>query len=1574
MRYIHTILFAGLVMLLSSAVQAQTTGIKLDTVGVPCPSNSPVSVPVRLQNFNQVIGLQFTVTWNPSQLQFQGMSAVNAAFANGNIVVDTSVATVAQGRMTFVWIQLDPVTVPFNTPIFSVNLLRLSGGLSPVTVDATPNAQTALQILNSNVEPITPVNVFPGAVRPIDDKPPLLTCPANLTVSGSGAQAVNGIAPVVTDNCGLANTGWSSTGATIANFPSDGDASGFVFSPGPSTVTYIATDVAGNSSSCSFTIEVQNNGPAVLTVIANNATASCDDTVFVDITVANFNSVGGLQFSLNWDETLLEYVQVSDFNQALNLDAMNNFGVLFVQDGSLSFNWSNVSGVTLGNNSVLFTVALVRVGSSGNFTTPITFTSFPTPIEAYDGNINPIPYLTVNGQISVTDTEAPNLTCPNNVTVAADPNGSAAVNNVGPTFGDNCSNATVTYTRSQPTGGTGSGNASGVYQAGTTTVTYTAVDGAGNTNTCAFTVNVSTVGLAGIKLDSVNHPCTGGNSVSIPVRVFNFQDIIGLSFPIQWDPAVLSYQGFGSVFAGTGITAGSFPNSGILAPTGALFFVETTTNPAGWPNIPDGGILFTLNFTILDPNGTTTVVFGNPKNALATGGQIVGANFISGNYQVIDNTPPVITCPVIPPVQAVVNCQATVNLPFATATDACGAVSTITNNGPSAGVFNAGTTQVTYTATDAAGNTATCNTPVTVIGNTNLSITNCPTTPIVVEAIQTCSAAINYPQLTAVNPCVTNANFNFTYNIPPGTIRPVGVTTVTATATQLGNGGGFVTCTFTVQVVDGGDPQMTCPDDITVTADEGECTASNLTYPQSLVTDNCSTNLTATINDPSQLPIGTSTLTYSVSDAAGNTSTCQFEVTVVETEAPTLNCPSEVIVNAANNACSAVATWAIPTASDNCTDAADLILTAEGGEPGNTFPVGVTEIIYTATDLAGNAGACFFNVIVLENVPPVIQNCPAPILLFLPQGECETDVIWTAPTATDNCGVESVIPNINPGTVFQAGTTEVIYLAFDFAGNADTCMFEVTLRDPLPPVFTSFPNDISIENASPCGAPLNIPAPVVTDNCDPNPAITFAGTLQDTFPVGTTIIEFTATDASGNSVVRTLSIVVSALQNPGFINCPNNQLFNNNCTAIATWTPPGFVGSCEEPDITTNFNPNTEFQTGIDTVIYTATFPNDPSIYRCSFTITVQESQPPTINCPQPIVVSAAGVVISDPSNVLNSVSSDNCTGAVLSIKAPTASDNCESLSAPQQISGPGLNSTYSIGTQTLVFQATDASGNTATCSFTVSVEPFRNLLVQVASSPACEGDQVTLSVLNIPGASYAWSGPESGYPNASTLTIQNLTPARDGQYSVRATLNGCTADSDTATVVLATQPTANDDAFNVSLDSILTGNVRLNDVADLPADVVLQLLTPLNGLQLNADGTFSYQSSGESGSVQFIYELCSETCDKLCDQATVTITISDNACNKVPNIFTPNNDGTNDYFEIECLDSGRYPSAEMVIYNQWGDKVFESATYSNDPAIAWNGGLNNDAGTPLPDGVYYYIFIPESSATVLKGFIQIFR
>lgn len=78
-----------------------------------------------------------------------------------------------------------------------------------------------------------------------------------------------------------------------------------------------------------------------------------------------------------------------------------------------------------------------------------------------------------------------------------------------------------------------------------------------------------------------------------------------------------------------------------------------------------------------------------------------------------------------------------------------------------------------------------------------------------------------------------------------------------------------------------------------------------------------------------------------------------------------------------------------------------------------------------------------------------------------------------------------------------------------------------------------------------------------------------------------------------------------------------------------------------------------------------------------------------------------------------------------------------------------------------------------------------------------------------------------------------------------------------------------------------------------------------------------------------------------------------------IPNIITPNGDGTNDLFQLS------FPVLKTEIYNRWGQKLFESKNN-----VFWNGRTTD--GSEVPDGTYYYIITTKEETH--KGFVQLLR
>ncbi len=187
---------------------------------------------------------------------------------------------------------------------------------------------------------------------------------------------------------------------------------------------------------------------------------------------------------------------------------------------------------------------------------------------------------------------------------------------------------------------------------------------------------------------------------------------------------------------------------------------------------------------------------------------------------------------------------------------------------------------------------------------------------------------------------------------------PVGTTTVT----WLVSG---ATCQTTITVEDNEAPVLTCPSDITIATDTGLCVGT-YDFVAPTATDNCDSPEGITIicshESGDTFPSGTTTVTCTAMDASGNTDTCSFDITVEDTEAPFMNCLSDITVTAEAGECEASPEWTLPRALDNC-DLNQAIVDCNY-EPGDTLPIGVTTVMCTATDAAGNSISHSFDIIV----------------------------------------------------------------------------------------------------------------------------------------------------------------------------------------------------------------------------------------------------------------------------------------------------------------------------------------------------------------------------------------------------------------------------------------------------------------------------------------------------------------------------------------------------------------------------------------------------------------------------------
>lgn len=555
--------------------------------------------------------------------------------------------------------------------------------------------------------------------------------------------------------------------------------------------------------------------------------------------------------------------------------------------------------------------------------------------------------------VTVLDSDPPTIMCPADITATA-PTGATDYTLPGgpgtPTINAS-GGGTVTGVRSDDTPATFDENGNQVspavvhavtdpYPIGSTGITWTVKDAGGRTASC---LQVITIVAAGDR-DPVTITCPGNLSVTAPEGSCE-----------------------ATVVTGTPTTNPSDSNVVVVA------------------SRSDGQAL-----TDPFPGGTTVITWtatDNTNGNVASCTQTVTVAVNSG-----DTTPPVLE---VPPNVSVTtgSCTATLDeeLGTATATDSgsCngdGSVSVSRSGVPANFVFPTGTTIITYTATDASGNTST--------GIQTVTVTESPAIPPTIDApanvsVNTgpdatiCGAFVSDAILGAATASDNCPGVTVTRSgVPEGNIFPVGSTTVTYTATD--KSGNFASDTQTVTVVDNTVPVVTAPAAVTLNTGPNATLCGVLvndldgTLGTGSATDNCpGVGAVSRSGVPAGnvFPVGQTTLTYSATDAHGNTGQATQVVTVVDNTAPVISCPADIVIEPTCPT-GAIATYSTPTATDNC--AVQSVNRTAGGASGTVFSIGTTTVTHTATDIYNNQSSCNFTVTVLTP-QAVIQNLIASV-------------------------------------------------------------------------------------------------------------------------------------------------------------------------------------------------------------------------------------------------------------------------------------------------------------------------------------------------------------------------------------------------------------------------------------------------------------------------------------------------------------------------------------------------------------------------------------------------------------------
>ena len=301
-------------------------------------------------------------------------------------------------------------------------------------------------------------------------------------------------------------------------------------------------------------------------------------------------------------------------------------------------------------------------------------------------------------------------------------------------------------------------------------------------------------------------------------------------------------------------------------------------------------------------------------------------------------------------------------------------------------------------------------------------------------------------------------------------------------------------------LLSGPPPAINCPGDTIVNNDPGMCSAVVYYTPPANAT-----RITGPASG-SSFPVGTTIVVYKEN---GSSDTCFFYVTVVDAEAPVINCPEDICRSYDAGLCQAI-TYPMPTATDNCF--AGPVTQTAGLTSGSVFPPGPTLNVFEVSDTAGNTTTCSFTVTIGSPAATALRSDGSSSSDHVPQGALryQRELYLITPLELASSGLVSGMAINSIGFTIAAASDDTAKGSFrlylqntnDIQSRMDTAWTTVTSASPSYPVTGLSPGNwewqvravcsgtsgysgsasFANEDLGGCNQPYNLAADPVTHN------------------------------------------------------------------------------------------------------------------------------------------------------------------------------------------------------------------------------------------------------------------------------------------------------------------------------------------------------------------------------------------------------------------------------------------------------------------------------------------------------------
>ncbi len=663
----------------------------------------------------------------------------------------------------------------------------------------------------------------------------------------------------------------------------------------------------------------------------------------------------------------------------------------------------------------------------------------------------------------------------------------------------------------------------------------------------------------------------------------------------------------------------------------------------------------------------------------------------------------------------------------------------------SGSTFTVGTTNVSLSATNSVGATTTGSFNVTVKGTPPVISAS---SPITVEATSSAGASV---AAASLGTATDSYGASLPVTASPAGPYAIGINQVNLSATDAI--GLTTTKQILVNVVDTTPPVIKLPDNIT--AEATSPTGATVAFSATAL-DSVSSGLPVTLTPASgsMFPLGTTTVNGTATDAAGNVATASFTVTVRDTTPPVIS------VTTGADFSENFSGYTPGAGATNTQFQSGLTVGYLGNIPGWTN-VGVHAVHAVDLDGHGNWAVMIWQDNVITSTHTTADNASgADYVVHFNAGPAVDQITSQLTSPTDGLLIQilradnTVLSQFTYHPGAWTGAPALVPVSFHYTGDGSGLLhlsvgpsapnsnrFGGTIDDIS--ITPSTPADITLEATSPAGAVATFGA-AAHDLVSGAVSVTASSASGSTFPIGTTPVTLTAIDGAGNSATATFNVIVKDTTPPA-LTVPNNVVAEATSAAGAavTFAATATDAVTTSPTITYAVNgvattSGSTFPLGTTTVTVTA---KDAAgnTSTGSFTVTVRDTKPPVITAPANIVTEAT-----------------SAAGAVVTFTA-TANDLVDGTVAVS--ASPGSGSTFALGTTTVTLTATDAHGNTATSSFTITVNKV--------TAP------ITLSNLSTTYDSTVQSAGATTTPAGLTVVFNYVgTPLNTGSYNFTASID----------------------------------------------------------------------------------------------------------------------------------------------------------------------------------------------------------